>query len=85
MRYVGSLVLGMVFWAGQASAGVVEGKEPFNVLSKGTIIHSFQNTKAAITHVVLHGGQYWLCLGNLTYELGRKTGSTLTCFSQVEK
>ena len=54
MRYFGSFVLGMMLWAGQASAGVVEGKEAFEVLSEGTIVPSFHSNEAGVTHVALH-------------------------------
>ena len=78
MRYVGLVFLGMVLWAGQASAAVFEGKEAAEIISYGEIIHSHVRSERSLFLRVLYEGDYYICSdGNLTEAVFLQCKSTL--------
>jgi len=78
VRYVGLMFLGMVLWAGQASAAVFKGKEAAEIISDGEIIHSHLRNDLILILRVLYKGDYFICKdGNLTEAVYLQRKSTL--------
>ena len=61
MRYLGLVFLGMVLWAGQASAVKIVGKPAVKIVSEGTIIHKHVVNDVSLNMRVLHKGAYYVC------------------------
>ena len=76
MRYVALVFLGVVLWAGQASAVKIEGKPAVKIVLEGTIIRKHVVNDVSLNMRVLHKGKYYVCKDG---KLGDK--SYLSCYS----
>ncbi len=69
MRYVGLVFLGMVLWAGQASAAKVDAEFALEIISQGKTIGEFyeENVDGAYRYSrVVHNGKLYICSDGLT-------------------
>ena len=67
MRYVGLVFLGMVLWAGQASAERIATKEAVKILIDGRIMHQHLSG-SSLTYRVIYRGTYYICYDGLPTE-----------------
>ena len=86
MRYVGLVFLGLVLWAGQASADhhvrKLEGPRASTVLVLGEAVASTWETETFTRHTrVIYNEQYWMCRDNEL--LGRTI--FVTCLTYKDK
>ena len=76
MRCVGLVILGLVLWAGQASAEKIEVKQAVKIVVDGEIIHKHTKDGFRFRMRVIHKGDYYVCKDFQLEDRAR-----LTCYS----
>ena len=76
MRYFGLVFLGMVLWAGQASAEKIEGTQAVKIVVDSEIIHKHTKDGFRFRMRVTHKGDYYV---RKDFQLEDR--ARLTCYS----
>lgn len=78
MRYIGLVFLGLVLWAGQASAVLLEQKWAEEIVLNGEIIHKHVSEKKGMFEMrVIHKNTYYMCMDSNRVGVGFR----LKCWS----